>query len=446
MEIKLSEHFTYRKLLRFAFPSIIMMIFTSIYSVVDGFFVSNFAGKTPFAAINLIMPFIMICGAIGFMIGTGGSALVAKTMGEGDMEEANRLFSMLIYVSMILGAFFCALGIFFLRPIAEFLGAEGEMTDNCVLYGRIILPAVPAFILQNEFQSFLVAAEKPGFGLKITVAAGVTNIILDALFVAGLKLGLAGAAVATSVAQLVGGIIPLVYFMRPNSSCLRLVKAGFNLTAFLKVCANGSSEFVTNISMSVVGMLYNFQLMRIAGEDGVAAYGVIMYVSFIFIAVFIGYSISAAPIVSFHYGAGNQGELQSLVRKSLTIIGIIGVSLTALAELLATPLSHIFVGYDSVLLAMTRRAFMLYSISYLIAGFNIFASSFFTALNNGFISAAVSFMRTMVFQLGCVIALPALLPGAFKLDGIWLAIVAAELLAIAVSIMFLAANRKKYGY
>lgn len=442
MKLQLSEHFTYSKLIRFTIPSVIMMIFTSIYGVVDGIFVSNFVGKTPFAAINLIMPFLMIFGAIGFMIGTGGSALVAKTMGEGNPQKANRIFSMLIYLSVAFGVALTVIGIVFLRPIAGLLGAEGEMLEDCVTYGRIILIALTAFILQNEFQSFLIAAEKPTLGLAITVAAGVTNIVLDALFVGLLGWNLVGAATATAISQAVGGLIPLLYFIFPNQSLLHLTKFSFDAKALLKTCTNGSSEMMTNLSMSLVNILYNFQLMKYAGEDGIAAYGVIMYVGFAFVAIFIGYSIGVAPIIGYHYGAGNHSELKSLFRKSLWVLAACSLLMTASAELLASPLSRIFVGYDAALLAMTTRAFMLYSLCFLVLGFNIFASSFFTALNDGLVSGVLSFLRTLLFQVATIL----LLPMIWELDGVWLAIVASELIALFVTIFCFFRFKEKYHY
>ena len=389
MKIQLSDSFDYKKLLRFTFPSIIMMVFTSIYGVVDGFFVSNFVGKTPFAAVNFIMPFLMILGTVGFMFGTGGSALIAITMGAGDKERAKRLFSLFIYISAICGILIGALGIVVIRPVAAWLGAEGELLDNCVVYGRIILAVLPALILQYEFQSFFITAEKPKLGLAVTVAAGVANMVLDALFVGVLRWGLVGAAAATAISQSVGGIIPLIYFGRPNTSLLRLTRTKFDGRALLKACANGSSELMSNISMSVVGMLYNIQLMKYAGEDGVAAYGVLMYVNMIFLAAFIGYSVGVAPVIGYHYGAGNHGELKGLLKKSLVLIGIFSVGMVALAEGLARPLALIFVGYDPELLDMTLRGFLVYSFSFLFAGLAIYGSSFFTALNNGLASAAI---------------------------------------------------------
>ena len=446
MPIQLSDHFTYRKLLRFAFPSIIMMLFTSIYGVVDGIFVSNFVGETQFAAINLIMPFLMICGAIGFMIGTGGTALVSKTLGEGDKERANSLFSMLIYLTIGFAIIISVIGIVFLHPISLLLGAEGDLAYYCVVYGRIILVTLPAFMLTNIFQSFLITAEKPKFGLYVTVAAGCTNMVLDALFVAIFRWGLEGAALATAASQLVGGIIPLIYFIKKNNSPLRLTKFRFDGRALFHACTNGSSEFVTNISFSIVNMLYNFQLINLIGQSGISAYGVIMYVAFIFIAVFIGYSLSVTPIIGFHYGAGNHNELKNLLGKSLVILSSAAILLTSLAEIGARPLSYIFVGYDKALLDMTVHAFRLYSISYIICGFNIFSSAFFTALNNGPVSATISFMRTLLFQVATLLILPALLPAEYKLDGIWLSVVAAELLSFIVAAVFLFVKRKKYKY
>ena len=423
-------------------PSIVMMIFTSIYGVVDGLFVSNFVGKTAFAAINLVMPFIMILGGVGFMIGTGGSALVAKTLGQQEPEDANRYFSMMIILTVLSGAVLTAIGLIFMRPISYLLGATDAMIDDCVRYGRTVLAFVIAFMLQNVFQSFLITAEKPRLGLLATVAAGVTNMALDALFIAGFKWGVVGAAVATGLSQCVGGVLPLIYFLRPNSSRLRLVKTRLELRPILKACGNGSSELMSNISGSLVSMLYNFQLLAYAGENGVAAYGVLMYVQFIFVAIFVGYAIGSAPIVGYHYGAENHAELRNMLTKSIRLMSAGGVLLTVLAIVLAAPLARIFVGYDAELFEMTRHAFCLFAFSFLMAGFNIFTSSFFTALNNGVISAAISFLRTLVFQTLCVLLLPAL----FGLDGIWWAMTVAEVFALGLSILFLATQRERYHY
>ncbi len=442
MAIQLSEHFNYKKLIRFTFPSIIMMIFTSIYGVVDGIFVSNFVGKTAFTAVNFVMPVIMVLGAAGFIFGPGGSAIVAKTMGEHKPEEANKQFSMIIYAAAITGIILAILGIVFIRPIVSLLGAEGEMLDTCVLYGRILLAATPAFVLQYAFQSFFITAEKPNLGLKVTVASGIANIILDALLVAVFPFGIVGAALATALSQFVGGIFPIVYFARKNSSALKLTKTKFHGKTLFYTCVNGSSELLSNVSISIVSMLYNMQLLKYAGEDGVAAYGVLMYVNMVFLGVFFGYTMGTAPIVSYHYGAGNHKELQSLRKKSLVIVGISAVSMFVLAEVLAKPLSMIFTGYDKELLDMTVRGFFIYSFSFLFAGFGIWSSSFFTALNNGLVSAVISFLRTLVFQVGAVLILPLFM----ELDGIWLSIVIAELLSVIVGIVFLFALKKKYHY
>lgn len=442
MNIQLSDHFTYKKLVQFTLPSIAMMIFTSIYGVVDGFFVSNFVGKTPFAAVNFIYPFIMVLGAFGFMFGTGGSALVSKTMGEGKQKKANELFSMLVYTTFAVGLVIAVLGVLFVKPVAVLLGAEGELLENCILYGRIILVVMPAFMLQMEFQSFFVVAQKPQLGLATTIAAGVTNMALDALFIAVFKWGLAGAALATALSQVVGGIIPVCYFFRSKTSAIRLTKTKFDGRALLRTCTNGSSELMSNVSMSLVSMLYNAQLMKYAGEDGVAAYGVLMYVNLIFLAVFIGYSIGVAPVISYHYGAENHAELKGLLKRSLIIIGICSVGMVMLGEVLGEPLSTIFVGYDEALMEMTLRGFSIYSFSFLFSGFAIFGSSFFTALNNGLISALISFLRTLVFQIAAVLILPLLL----GIDGIWVSIVAAEAMAVVVTVIFLLLKRKEYNY
>lgn len=440
--IRISDHFTYERLIRFVLPSIGMMVFTSIYGVVDGFFVSNFVGKTAFAAVNLIMPFVMVLGGMGFMIGTGGTALVAKTLGEGKGERAEKLFSMMIYFTLILGAVLSALGVIFMRPVAEFFGATPEMLDDCVLYGRIVTGFTVTFMLQNVFQSFLIAAEKPKMGFSVTIAAGVTNMVLDALFVGAFGWGVAGAAVATGLSQCVGGLIPFIYFLRENDSLLQLTRTRLELRPILQACANGSSELMSNISSSVVSMVYNFRLLEYLGEDGVSAYGVLMYVQFIFIAIFIGYSIGAAPIVSFNYGAGNKKELNNLLRKSITLSLGSGVVLAAAAALLAGVLAKIFVGYDQTLFDITAHAFRIFSFCFLLVGFNIFTSSFFTALNNGAVSAAVSFLRTLVFQLGSVLLLPKL----FGVDGIWWSNTVAEVFAFLISLFFLFTKSKKYGY
>ena len=442
MRIKLSDHFTYKRLLRFVLAPVLMMIFTSLYSVVDGFFVSNFAGKTPFAAVNLIMPVMMGIGTIGFMIGTGGSALVSKTLGEGKHGQANRYFSMLVYTALIVGALFSAAGFIFIRPISEALGATGELLENCVAYGSILFLSMPAFILQYVFHSFFITAEKPGLSLRVSLAAGLTNMALDYLFVAVLGWGIEGAAIATAIGEVIGGVVPILYFSRKNNSLLRLTRARFEARPLLRACANGASEMVTNLSMSVVNILYNFQLMRLAGENGVAAYGVVMYVNFIFMAIFLGYSIGSAPIVGYHYGAQNHAELKNLFKKSLTLVVGAGLVLTAVAELFAGVLVGIFVRYDPELYAMTTHGFRLYALAFLMMGVNVWGSAFFTALNNGAVSAAISFLRTLVFQIAAVLLLPLLL----GINGIWLAVVVAEGLALLVTIAFFAAQRKRSHY
>ena len=442
MKIKLSDHFTYSKLLRFVFPSIIMMIFTSIYGVVDGLFVSNFAGKTAFASINLVMPFVMILGGIGFMIGTGGTALVSKVLGEGKKEKANKIFTMMIIFTLLLGTLLSVIGVVSMPWVADFLGATEEMMADCILYGRIVTGFTVAFMLQNVFQSFLIAAEKPKLGLLATVLAGVTNMALDAIFIIVFRWGVAGAAIATGLSQCVGGIFPLIYFSRDNSSLLRLTNTKLEIKPILNACGNGSSELMSNISLSVVSMIYNFQLMKYVGEDGVSAYGVLMYVQFIFVAIYIGYAIGCAPITGYHFGAQNHGELKNMLRKSAFLSAISGVVLTILAIVLSSPLAKLFVGYDEELYELTRHAFSLFAYSFLLAGFNIFTSSFFTALNNGAVSAAISFMRTLIFQTSSVLILLIFL----GVDGIWWAITVAEVFAFILSLIFLFAKRQKYHY
>ena len=442
MKIQLSDHFTYGRLLRFTWPSIVMMVFTSIYSVVDGIFVSNYAGKTAFAAVNLIMPYLMVFGTLGFMIGTGGTARISMTLGMGDRKKANELFSLLTYVTVFCGIVFTVLSIVFLRPAAILMGATGQMLEDCVLYGFILQLALTAYLLQYAFQSFCITAEKPNLSLVMMVTAGVCNIVLDALFVAVFRWGLLGAAVATAIAQYIGAVIPFVYFLRPNDSLLRLGRCRMDWKALLRTCTNGSSELMSSVSMSLVSMLYNLQLIRYAGENGIAAYGVIMYVNFFFVAVFIGFTIGAAPIIGYNHGAENHVELKNMFRKCTVIVGAFAVAMTGAALLLARPLSAIFVGYDGTLLEMTVRGFVIYSLSFLVCGFNIFGSSLFTALNNGLISATISFVRTLICQIAAVLLLPLI----FGLDGIWWAIVVSEGVALALTLFCLVKFRNRYHY
>ena len=440
--MQLSQHFTCRRLLRYCLPSIIMMVFTSVYGVVDGFFVSNFAGKTPFAAVNFIMPILMILGCAGFMFGTGGSALIGMALGEGDNKKANNIFSLVVYSSIVCGVFLAIIGLVILRPVATIMGAEDEMLRQCLIYGGIFLAGLPFYILQYEFQCLFATADKHKLGMYVTIIAGCTNIVLDALFVAVFPWGVAGAAVATIISQIAGGIIPLVYFLRKNDSPLRLTKCSFDGTALLKTCTNGSSELMSNISASVVGMLFNVQLMKYAGENGVAAYGVLMYVSMIFQAIFLGYTVGTAPVVSYHYGADNKDEVKNLLKKSLIIVAAVAVCMFVAGELLSWPLAKIFVGYDAELMDMTVNAFYIFSFSFLFFGFSVFGSSFFTALGDGLTSAAIAFLRTLVFQIAAVMLLPLI----FGLNGIWASIVAAEIVSVAVMAVFFAIKRKKYGY
>ncbi len=440
--IQLSDHFTYQKLLKFTLPSVVMMIFTSLYGVVDGVFVSNYAGKTAFAAINLIWPVVMILGSLGFMFGTGGSALVAKILGEQDKKYANRVFSAIVYTSALLGLVLSILGVLFIRPIVSALGAQGQLAEDTVLYGSVLFIAVVTFILQNEFQSLLVVAEKPKMGLWVTVAAGVTNIVLDYILIGVLGWGLFGAALATVFSQVVGCVIPLCWFLFNKKGVLRLGKFGWYPKELGKSCINGSSEMLSNISLSLVNILYNFQFLALAGEDGLSAYGVMMYINFVFVSAFLGYSMGVAPVVSYHFGAKNTWELQNLFKKSTVVLTVCSVTMVVSAELLSAPLSWMFVGFDEALYQMTCRGFMIYSVSFLLSGYNIFASAFFTALNNGAVSAVLSFFRSLIFPVICVWILPMLL----GLDGLWGAVIGAEFLAILLSIGFFMKNRKRYQY
>lgn len=449
--IKLSEHFTYGRLFRFVLPSIIMMVFVSVYGIVDGFFVSNYVGELPFAALNLIFPLIMILGSVGFMLGTGGNAVVSKALGEGDSKRAREIFSMLIYTTIVIGIALALIGILIARPVAElFASGEKDMTmeeraslvDYCTMYARIILSVLPAFMLQNAFQGFFVTAEKPRLGLYVTVAAGCTNIVLDALFVAVFSWGLAGAALATALSQCVGGVLPLLYFARKNDSLLRLGKTKFEGGLLVKVCVNGMSELMTNISLSVVTIVYNAQLMSLIGIKGVSAFGIMQYIGFIFIAVYLGYSVGCAPIVGYHFGAQNHKELHNISKKSILIMAVLGVVMTVIACVFARPLSAIFVGYDLELLELTTEGMRVYALSYLVCGFNIFGSAFFTSLSNGGISLLISFSRTFFCQIIAVLVLPIFL----GVLGVWLSLFVAESITLVLTAALYIIEKKRYGY
>ena len=449
--IHLSEHFNYKKLFKFTLPSVAMMVFISIYGIVDGFFVSNFAGQTSFAALNLIYPLIMIFGAFGFMLGTGGNATVSKILGEGDSDRANRVFSMLVYVTLGLGLVLCVIGLILLRPVAEFFVAmEKNLSDVertalvalCIKYAQILLLSLPAFMLQNAFQGFFVTAEKPRLGLYVTLLAGGGNILLDALFVAVFQGGLVGAAIATALSQFLGGTIPFFYFLRKNDSLLRLGKTKFEWNVLGEVCFNGSSELFTNLSLSFITVLFNAQLMQYEGLDGISAYGVMMYVGFIFISAFLGYSVGSSPIIGFHYGAKNDSELKSILKKSVRLLFCSGVAMSLISILFARPFAMIFIQGNEELLSLTEHGLRLYSLGFLLSGLNIFASSFFTALSNGAISLLISFLRIAFFQVVFVF----LLPIFWGVDGIWLSSVMAELITLGISCFLLFLMRKRYGY
>lgn len=442
MQIKLSDHFTFGKLLRFTLPSIIMMMFTSVYSVVDGYFVSNFAGQTPLAAVNLAFPLIMMLASVGFMLGAGGGALVAKTLGEKEDAHARSLFSLFVYTAAATGILMSLAGYILMPSILRAMGGTGNLLAESIRYGTIMLVGMVPFVLQQAFQTFFVVAGRPQIGLLVIVGAGVTNMLLDVLFVGMYKWGVAGAAWATVFSQCVGGLLPLIYFFRRNTSNLRLGRTKWEPKALLRGCTNGISELLSQISMSFVSMLFNAQLLRIAGESGVAAYSVLMYVNFFFVSTFIGYSVGSGPIVGYAYGAGDKAELRSLLRKGLTIIAVMAAGMVTASELAGGAIAEFFVGYDRDLLAVTTRGFDIFSLSFLFAGIPIFTSGFFTGLNNGLVSAIVSVSRTLGFEVACVLILPELL----GIDGIWLSVVVAEFLAALVSWFLLRRYRGRYGY
>ena len=442
MKVELAGHYGFRRLVKTSLPMIAMMIVTSVYSIIDGFFISNFAGATAFAAMNIVWPALALISAVGLMIGTGGSALVSKTLGEGDTDRADEIFTMLVHIALIIGAVL-TVGLFiFMKPLVIALGAEGEMIPKAVMYGRIVVLAMPEFIMQMMFQSFYMTAERPELGTRMSIISGCINIALDALFVVGFGWDLTGAAVATALALAVGGIYPLCFFSsKKNETHLQFVSfSRIDWKAIARTCTNGMSEYVGNIALNIVSIGYNLQLMKYIGENGVSAYGIIMYVGFIFAAVYIGYNLCVSQVIAFNFGAGNRAELRSLLKKSLLLIGIGGVIMTALAEGTAPLLAKIFVGYDAELCSLTVRALRIYMLSFLICGFNMFCSAWFTALNNGLVSAVAAFARTLIFELGAVL----IVPGIIGIDGIWLAVSIAEVLAILMSATLILAYRKRY--
>lgn len=442
MVIKLSDHFSYKRLLKFTLPSILMMIFMSIYGIVDGIFVSNFAGNNEFTALNFIYPVTMVLASPGFMFGSGGSALISKTLGMGDKKKANKLFSQVVYITILCGIIFAIVGIISIEKIATLMGAEGILLKNAVEYATPIIIALPFYMLQLEFQTFFITAEKPKLGFICTLCAGLTNFVFDFLLVGVFDFGLVGASVATAFSQLVGGIIPIIYFVRKNNSLLRIGKPYFEFKSFIKICTNGSSELLSNVAMSIVAMLYNIQLLAYAGEQGVAAYGVLSYMSMLFNAVFIGYSIGTAPVISYHYGAKNERELKSLLKKSIIILLIFSIAMFLISEFTGGLFSTIFLNKDVIACDLAKRGFIIFSFSFLFMGLSIFLSSFFTALNDGLVSAIISFMRTIVFQVAAVIILPL----KYNVDGIWMSLVAAEFASVVVSFIFIFAKRNKYNY
>ena len=442
MSVQLSDHFTYRKLFAFVLPPIAMMLLTSVYTMVDGLFVSHFVGKTAFAAVNFVFPVVILMAGVGSMFGTGGTALVAKTLGQGAAKRAKRYFTQIILLAALSGSLMGALGCIFLPQICRVLGATPELMPDALTYGRIMLAFLPCCILQWTFQSLLITAEKPHLAFWLSVAGGLTNIVLDAVFMAWLGWGVAGAAVATGISQVVAGMVPVLYFILPNNSLLRFRRTRLQPRPMLQACTNGASEFVSSISGALVGMLYNYQLIRYFGEDGVAAYGVVMYVSFFFVAIFIGYDMGSTPLLAYNHGAENHKELHNLFCKSVTFVGTCGAVLAVIALVFARPIAELFVGYNESLTLLTEHAFWVYGLAFSLMGYNIFASGLFTAMNNGFVSAAISLLRTFVFQAAAVLCLPLL----FGTEGIWWAVSVAEVGTLVVSVFLVLRYRRRYGY
>lgn len=443
MEIKLSDRFTYPKLLRFTIPTMLMILCTSSYGIVDGVFISNFAGVTDFSAVNLMFPFIYGAATLGYMFGSGGNAVIAKLLGEKDDCGANRAFSMIVLSGLFLGVITAAVMYVLTPSFARSVGAAGALYESAVKYAKICFLFTPPFILQTMFLSFFIAAGKPKLSLYVNIVSGVINIFFDWLFIAEFNLGVEGAASATGLGQLSGAVIPLIYFIRKNSSLLKLTaKFKFNGKILGLTCANGSSEMVTNLSMSIVNTLYNAALIETAGEPGPAAYGVVLYLNFLFAAIFLGYSQGSAPIVSYDYGARNVSELQNITKKSLTLMLSLGVFCTAFAYFVSPPFARVFCAGNPELYELAVHGSQIFAFSYLLSGFNIWASAFFTALSNGLISALLSFLRLFVFQIGCILILPRI----FGLSGIWASIAVAEVLAAVPAAVCLFACRNKYGY
>ena len=441
-KIQLSDHFTYKKLIRYSIPMIGVLILTSIYGVVDGLFISNVEGDIAFSAVNLILPGVMMFSSIGFMMGSGGAAIVSKTLGEGKKEKASQYFSMIVYFLIIIGIVCAILGCILTKQISSLLGASEKMEKYCIEYGRVLFLFLPFMMLQYMFQSFFAVAEKPNVGLLITLCAGITNAIGDYLLIVVFRLGITGAAVASGASMVVGSVPAIIYFAFKKDLKFKLVPTKFDWKALGHTMSNGSSEMVTNISMSFVNMLYNAQLMKYYGENGVSAYGVIMYVGFIFSGCYMGVSQAVAPVVGYNYGASNEEELKNVFKKSLIILAVMAIFLTGSAEALSKPLAYVLFSHNEELLKLTTYAIRLYAIGYTISWINIFGSAFFTGLNNGLVSAIISFGRMLVFQLATIFILPLI----FDSTGLWLAMPVSEVFSLIVTVTFFITMRKKYNY
>lgn len=418
------------------------MVFMSLYTMVDGVFVSRFAGTAALSAVNIVYPMVSVVVAVGVMLATGGSAIIAKRMGEGKPEQARQNFSYLILAGVLIAVGMAALALVFLKPLLHLLGARGALFELCYAYALPLVFFIPSGILQMLFQTLLVTAGRPMLGLTVTVLGGVANIVLDYLFIVPLQMGIAGAAIATGIGFSIPAVFGLLYFALRRSGPLCFVRPKGGGKMLLRCCANGSSEMVTNMSTAVTTFLFNLLMMRYAGEDGVASITIVLYTQYLMTAVYMGYATGTAPVFSFHHGSRNGEQLRRLFRISMGFIALCSVATFALALVFAKQVVVIFTPAGSPVFEMALYGFRLFSGSFLFAGVGIFASAMFTAFSDGKVSAAISFLRTFAF---IVLAL-LLLPLAMGLDGVWLAVPLAEVLGFGVSLFFLYRKKKRYCY
>lgn len=441
MTNSIAQKFNVFTLLKFAFPTMVMMVFMSLYTIVDGIFVSRLVGSNALSAVNIVYPVISLLIACGIMLSTGGSAIVARQMGEKREQEARENFSMLAVVSVLTGIVILVLGLMFLEPICRILGGTPVLLEDCKIYLGVLLGFGPLTMLQMLFQTFFVTAGKPGLGLGLTLTGGVVNMVLDYVFMGPMQMGVLGAALATGLGQAIMAVAGVVYFLKVKGN-LYFVKPVFRGNILLQSCGNGSSEMVSNLSTAVVTFLFNITMLKLAGEDGVAAITIVLYGQFLFTALYLGFSMGVAPVVSFNYGNQNHAQLKRIYKICIGFILGSSVFILGIALLFSEPIVGIFTGEENHTYELAVEGFFQFSFNYLFAGINIFASALFTSLSNGKISAIISFCRTFVFITVSIV----LLPRVMGITGVWLSVPLAELVTLFISITYLKGQKEVYHY